>query len=114
MIINVDMLAPAYDYLAATEPFYNWNLPPAEEIRFKLFKKWKKYAHYFRVDGVHHIEFSTKHVTDHYMLLATMAHEMIHLFLETHCMHGDDFHGEAFQRIANEVCELHGFNRYDF
>jgi len=23
-------------------------------------------------------------------------------------------HGEAFQRIADEDCELHGFNRYDF
>jgi len=114
MIINTDMLAHAYEYLSCTEPFRNWNLPPAEEVRFKTFRKWKKYAHYFRVGDQHHIEFSTKHITSHYMLLATMAHEMLHLFLETHCMHGDDHHGEAFQKLANEVCELHDFNRYDF
>ena len=30
-------------------------------------------------------------------------------------MHGkDNYHGVAFQRLADEVCELHGFDRYDF
>jgi len=46
--------------------------------------------------------------------VTTARKQLIHLFLETHCMHGEDHHGEAFQRIADEVCELHGFNRYDF
>src|SRR5262249_53183846 len=81
MKINVDMLGHAYDYLSCTDPFRGWNLPPSEEIMFKLFRKWKKYAHYFRVDGVHHIELSSRLVTSNYMLMSTMAHEMVHLFL---------------------------------
>jgi predicted SprT family Zn-dependent metalloprotease len=60
------------------------------------------------------IELSSRHVTSNYMLLATMAHEMVHLYLETHRMHGDDHHGEAFQRLADQICEIHDFNRRDF
>src|ERR1700691_5031084 len=84
--LTPEMLACAYDYLCCQKPFSKWNLPPSEDVKFSVIKKKDRYAHHQMIGGVHHIVFSSTYVGRHELLIATMAHELIHLHMEQACM----------------------------
>lgn len=108
-----EMLAAAYDFLVMTPPFNSWNLPPSDEIAFKVTRSRRWFARY-RWDGKRHtIEISGNAVAHSDTLLAKLSHEMVHLHLEELGMDGRgtaDTHSGAFRHLAEEVCAVHGFD----
>jgi len=111
------MLAAAYDFLALTPPFCEWNLPPSEEVKFRVSRSRKWFARY-RWDGRRHtVEVSTASVGHSDTLMAKLGHEMIHLHLEELDMDRrgtPDTHSGAFRSLAEEVCKVHGFDLQAF
>jgi hypothetical protein len=112
--LNTEMLAHAYDYLCCQKPFSAWNLPHSEDVKFLVIRSADRYAHYQMVGGVHHIAVSTKFVGRHEVLIATVAHELIHLHCRAARIPMRNPHGRAFQKLADEVCKLHDFDRLTF
>lgn len=107
--LDLDVLRRSYDYLNVTEPFRRWNLPDAEDITFTVAN-----------DRNHHGWLTTKRrrkprltisaaaVGQTLSLMATMAHEMIHLHQYLTGM--PLTHGSAFDKLKAEVCRRHGFD----
>lgn len=112
--LNVEMLAHAYDYLCCTPPFSKWNLPPSEEVKFGVIKSKDRQAHYYVTDGIHHIDLSSRYIGQHATIIATMAHELVHLHMHQACMTTRNEHNAAFHKLADRVCKIHGFDRLDF
>jgi len=108
------MLAAAYTYLCEIEPCSEWNLPPAEEVKFSIIRKTDRYAHYQLRGGKHHIAVSSRFVGRHETLLATMLHEMIHLHIEHNGISDTHEHGPVFQKLADKACRIHEFDRLIF
>jgi len=80
--LTPELLAHAYDYLSCLPPFSKLNMPPSDDIKFRVIKSKKIFARYFIEGGVHHIDVSNNMVGSHIVLLSTLAHESIHLHLE--------------------------------
>lgn len=80
--LTPEMLALAYDYLACQKPFSGWNLPPSEDVKFRVSRHKDRFAHHQMIGGVHHLVFSSRFVGRHETLLATLSHELIHVFQE--------------------------------
>ena len=112
--LTTEMLAHAYEYLACQPPFSSWNLPPSEDVVFKISRSRHNFAHYQWIGGVHHLVFSRHRVGRHEILITTMAHEMIHLHQELCGIMGDNPHDAAFHRYADRICKLHEFDRMIF
>jgi hypothetical protein len=112
--LNVEMLACAYDYLCCVPPFSRWNMPPSEDVKFLIIRQADRYAHYQMVNGVHHIAVSSKFVGRHESLISTLAHELIHLHMRAARISSRNPHGKAFQKLADEVCKIHEFDRLTF
>jgi hypothetical protein len=110
-----DNLRAAYAYLSETEPFSRWNLPDADDVTFKVARS-AAYFGWHTFDGSHHvIAISGATVHDTATLLATMAHELIHVH-EHHakqCRRAGG-HSIAFHRWAAQVCRAHGFEPKGF
>jgi hypothetical protein len=120
LAINKEMIAHAYDYLCCCEPFCRWNMPDSEDIAFGIYRRKDRYAHYeYKAsgpnEGRHHIKISSALVGSHASLLSTLAHEMLHLHLNnTGCMDMRALHGAGFNKLADRVCNIHGFDRLTF
>jgi hypothetical protein len=110
--LTPDMLAAAYDFLRATEPFRGWKLPEAEEVGFHILKTRSHSADYSFENGVHLIRISAARNGHAASLIATMAHEMVHLRQQ---MLGDrGHHTTRFRKMAARVCRVHGFDPKTF
>lgn len=112
--LNPEMLAHAYEYLSCQPPFNAWNLPPSEDVKFSVNRKKDRFAYYQMIGGVHHIVFSSRFVGRHELLIATMAHEMIHVHQEHSCINFRNPHDSAFQKYADRICKIHEFDRLIF
>lgn len=110
--LNKEMLAHCYDMLAATHTMSRWNLPPAEDVKFRIIRRKDRYAHHEVVGGVHHIAVSSTFVGTFQTLIMTMAHEMIHVHQDLTGMPRDD--GKGFAKIADRVCKELEFDRLIF
>lgn len=110
--LSPELLAHAYDYLCCCPPFDKLNMPPSDDIIFRVTKSNKHFAQYFIREGKHYIDVSQKYVGSHSMLLATLAHEAIHLHLEE--IDACDQHGPNWRKLADEVCKIHSFDRLTF
>jgi hypothetical protein len=115
--LHKEMLACAYDYLRATEPFCRWRMPGSKDIKFGVYKRKDRYAHYEYKstgpgEGQHHIKVSSELVGSHSSLLSTLAHEMLHLHMNNSaCLDMRSPHGNNFNKLADRVCKIHGFDR---
>lgn len=111
--LTKEMLAAAYDFLAATPPFRDWSLPDSEEVRFKVGRFRSHCAHY-QWDGKQHTITASANAIGHTdTLIRKLAHELIHLHLEELGMDSRgtaNTHSGAFRRLAAEVCKIHGFD----
>jgi predicted SprT family Zn-dependent metalloprotease len=111
--LTPEALAAAYDYLCEFPPFSKWNMPPSEDVKFRVLKTKDRTAHYSGSDG-HEIAVSSAYVARHEMLLSSMAHEMIHLHCHQTCWNRRNPHDRAFQKFADRVCKVHEFDRLTF
>ena len=110
--LTPDMLAAAYDFLRTTEPFRGWRLPEAEEVGFHVVRDQKLSADFAVEDGMPLIRVSEVHNGLAVTLLATLAHEMIHL--RQHLTNDREHHGPRFRRMRARVCAVHGFDPKTF
>ena len=116
--LSPDVLAAAYDFLAATEPFRRWNLPDSEDVRFRVVRSRAMFAQYVwegaGADVRHTIEMSSATVGHTKTLLESLGHEMIHLHLRLTGMESrskdPNVHNMAFRKLAADVCRIHGFD----
>jgi hypothetical protein len=106
--LTPDMLAAGYDFLRATQPFAGWKLPHSDEVGFHVVADPHLYADFGFVDGIPLIRVSAARNGHAATLLATLAHEMIHL---RQALTGDrGHHNAAFRKMAARVCAVHGFD----
>lgn len=109
--LTPEIARAAYDLLALTLPFSRWKLPPSDAVKFRINKSADKRGEYQFGENGHTIiisEASNGHTAS---MIATMAHELIHL----HQMHNrtpghKSDHGEEFKRLSLLVCKHHGFD----
>ena len=114
LALTPDMLRTAYDYLCETPPFCRWNLPDSDDVRFLVvgdptLRGWYKFD-----DARHVIAISRRCIGHTVNLIATMAHEMIHLHEQNAKACGRGEHSAAFNRWAAQVCKAHGFDPFLF
>jgi len=119
--ITPDLLESAYTYLRTSKPFASWSLPDPDSLVFRVLGARDRFGHFrgrFRRSGdeedYSEIAISAALVKSTDMLMATMAHEMIHLYQDETgtCSRGQ--HNTEFRRLAKRVCHIHGFNEEDF
>ena len=120
LTLTPEMLENAYEYLRVSPPFSRWNLPHADQVSFRVMGTKDRFGH-FRGrhrktrgdDGFSEIAISAGMVRSSDVLIATMAHEMIHLYQdETGTARGH--HNPKFHKLAKRVCTLHGFDPENF
>lgn len=104
-----DVLAAAYDFLAATEPFCRWNLPDSDDVVFRVVRDPAIRGKY-QWHGRHVISISGRSIGHTISLMETMAHEIVHLHEEAAGMSGPAEHGAAYGKLAAAVCKVHGFD----
>jgi hypothetical protein len=107
--LTPEMLRAAYEYLRTTPPFRRWKLPPADEVEFHV-TRHKDRTGDCETSAGHEplIRVSATLVGWTASLLATMAHEMIHVHLDRKKVRAA--HGWEFRRAAAQVCRHHGFD----
>lgn len=117
--LTPEMLEAAYEYLRASPPFRGWNLPHADQVSFRVLGARDRFGHFrgrhrrARGDSFSEIAISGRMVKSSELLIATMAHEMIHLYQdETGAARGQ--HNAAFRKLARRVCAIHGFPPGEF
>lgn len=109
--LDPETLEAAYEYLRTTPPFNRWNLPDGEDVSFKVVRDPALRGWYDVRGGKHTIAISSRCIGHSVNLIATMAHEMIHLHqrdvkIET----SGTQHNAAFNALADRVCRHHGFD----
>lgn len=104
-------LIAAYELIRTTKPFIGWKLPHADEIKFEVVRTKNFYADcdgdVIRVSAAKHGRVDT--------LLATIAHEAIHLHQMRHGLETANVqHNADWHKRANRVCRLHAWDRKTF
>lgn len=102
--LTPETLAAAYTFLRASRPFNRWRLPPAHEIKFRVTQSIAD-AGYCKGAEIGVSARCSSHTGS---MLATMAHEMIHLHLDRKGV--KKHHGPEFHRAAEMVSREHGFD----
>lgn len=108
--LTPDILRAAYDYLNECSPFQKWNLPPGEDVIFRVARSPNMLGWYHLEDGKHAITISTACIGATDSLMRVMGHEMIHLHEQNAKACGRGQHSAAFNRWAAQVCRIHGFD----
>lgn len=110
--VTPEMCERYYDALSHTPPFDGWNLPAAEDVGFKVFKRPEWYGYYTRELGKRRdFEIGIGPKVGHTItLIGTLGHEMIHLYMDINGMDTRVQHNRAFRRLAAEVAQIHGFD----
>lgn len=114
LILNKHILAAAYNYLANTQPFYKWNLPEADDVRFVVTRTRHRDGEYLYYARQHFIYISSAGHGHTNTLMKTMAHEMIHVHEQHAKACGRGEHSAAFGRWAEQVCKVHGWDVKSF
>jgi hypothetical protein len=116
--LTPDCLENAYEYLRTTPPFRGMTLPHADDLVFRVMGARDRFGHFrgrFKsVPDFNEIGVSIRAVNSTDLLMATMAHEMIHLYQHENGSATRSAHNAEFERIAARVCRIHGFDRETF
>lgn len=94
------------------------NLPHADNLVFRVMGARDRFGHfrgrYKSIPDLNEIGVSIRSVNSTDLLMATMAHEMIHLYQHENGSATRSDHNAEFERIASRVCRIHGFDRESF
>jgi hypothetical protein len=101
----------AYELLRTQRPFIGWKLPEPDDVEFVVIRTRNVYAdcdgEVIRVSASRHGQLNT--------LLATVAHEMIHLHqMRTKLETPNTEHNKDWHKRATRVCRMHGWDRKTF
>jgi hypothetical protein len=114
--VTPERVASVYAMLREWPPFSGWRLPPAEDVAFHVAKtnRWHA-AWWIDPKGVHHVEVSEKKHSHLNSLIASVAHEMIHIrqrISRTETPNTE--HNAAFLQCGKRVCRVLGFDYGQF
>lgn len=112
--LTPEIVAAAYDFLRTTKPFCEWNLPEPEDVTFKIVRSNTCNGWHLMDKGHHTIAISRNGVAHTMTLIATVGHEMIHLFLRETGVDKRGRHSKVFYRLAEKVARIHGFDPKNF
>jgi SprT-like family len=105
------MLRAAYDFLAATSPFCEWDLPPSSAITFDLENADRsRLGYYSKRADKHVIGVRADLIGRTSELIEVLAHEVVHLHRRLKYGSGSDPHDHVFRKLARQVCSAHGFD----
>ena len=114
LVLTPDIAEAIYELLRLTPPFKSWRLPHADDIEFHITNHDDRHAdststakkgHRIRVSN--NICHSLRSATE------AVAHEMCHI--RQWCLGARrENHGPVFNRLADQVCRAHGFERGTF
>lgn len=111
-------LENAYEYLRGTAPFRRMNLPHADNLMFRVMGARDRFGHFKgrikTLPDFNEIGVSVNAVRNTHVLMATMAHEMIHLYQHEKGSYTRAEHNAEFARLAARVCRVHGFDPETF
>ena len=111
LLLNHEILAAAYDYLRATPPFRDWNLPESEDVKFVVTRSTSTAGTHSIKDGKDVICVSSGCIGRTLSLVELMAHEMIHMHQRVVCMESRGVeHNAAFKKLVLRVSKIHGFD----
>jgi len=110
--LHPDMLASAYDFLRTTQPFRGWKLPESDDIGFHVVSDATMFGDFYLDGDIPTIRVSQTGIGHTNTLLATLAHEMLHL--RQHLRGDKEYHGPRFKRAALSICRIHGFDPNTF
>lgn len=108
LTLTPEVLAAGYTFLRSSRPFNRWKLPSAHKIKFKVTNSDTE-AGYCRGLEIGISKKLNSHTTT---VLAILAHEMIHLYLDVRGVR--QLHRADFKRAARRVCAEHGFDAKHF
>ena len=107
MKLTPALLEATYNFLCETPPFRKWRLlPDGSKVSFTVVKD-KKVRGYQRGRVIGISEGCIGRVD---ALIATMAHEMIHLYQAEKKTATRAEHNAEFNRLAKIVCRHHGYD----
>lgn len=110
--LTPDLLAAAYDFLLTTHPVKSWKLPPSDEVEFHVVRSTKIFGDCVQDGDKLVIRVSEAKNGHMETLLATIAHEIIHL---RQFITGDTGnHNAYFHKMARQVCKAHGYDPKSF
>jgi len=110
--LTPEILEGAYRFLQKTPPFTRWHLPNADNVVFRVMRSDQFLGRCLWENGHHVIEVSTTKVGHTSTLFETMAHEMVHLYLDRKGVRTE--HGREFRNCSWQICQLHGFDYRSF
>lgn len=113
--LSPELLAACWDYIIKTPPACKWELPDSDEIIFKVIKNGRVYGQ-VKYDGPKYvIEVSSARVGRHETLISTLYHEAIHIHSHQQgFINWRTHHDSAFNKLADQVCKIHEFDRKIF
>lgn len=117
--ITPDIVEASYERLRMTAPFKRWKLPHADDVEFHVTRDEKEFGALCydtdRRKGVQRrINVSCVLVRTLDKLDEVLAHEMCHMRELDLGVRSSIAHGGAFNRLADQVCAVHGFKRGAF
>jgi hypothetical protein len=112
--LSPERLSIAYELLRGTKPFYRWGLPEAEGLCFRVYRSKTERGEIEREGDRITIGISEQSNGHLYSVFETLAHEMVHLRLMVLGIKSWDCHGGHFERLAQQVCAVHGFDPKSF
>jgi predicted SprT family Zn-dependent metalloprotease len=110
------ILEAAYEFLRRTPPFSGWKLPEPDDVEFHIARRIPpNHLHFadfwLSAGGAPCIRFSERRHKHTATVLATMGHEMIHLYQHVAGRETKNTeHNREFHRLAKRVCDLHGWD----
>ena len=110
--LTPELLAAGYDFLRETQPFRGWRLPPADDVGFHVIRAPGFFADCGFENDVPVIRVSERKNGYTATVLATLAHEMIHV--RQFRLGDSGNHNALFHRLARSVCRAHGFDIRSF
>lgn len=110
--LTPEVLEAAYSFLLTTPPFRTWKLPPADEVEFHVVRDPTMYGDCV-IDGETPVIRVSERKNGHVQtLLATLAHELVHL--RQFQLDDSANHNALFHKLARKVCLHHGFDPKSF
>lgn len=112
--LTPDTVEAGYELLRTTMPFRRWKLPDPDDVIFRIVADRGAYAtHWYDPKG-HELSVSFRNVTHLDTMLRVIAHEMCHMREVQLKVPRRIGHGAVFNRLADQVCRYHHFDRGAF
>lgn len=109
LIWTVEQLRAQYEVLWHMRPFHRWRLPHGDEVVFHVTRQKDTRGEWSRINGHHLIRISCIVCRTVPRMVETMQHEMCHI--RQWELGERSEHGAIFEKLADQVCKIHGWER---